>query len=81
MAAQLFHLAAEQGHLDAQWELAFMYFDGEWVQQDFEEAMRLARLAADQGHHAGQCLLGRGYLDGLGVQGRKRGTQTAPTGS
>jgi len=67
MAAQLFHLAAEQGQREAQYELARMYFEGLGMQQDYEEAMRLARLAAEQGHIGGQVLLRRGYLDGLGV--------------
>jgi hypothetical protein len=48
-AARLYRLAAEQGHVAAQFNLGSMFENGEGVAQDRGEAIRLYRLAAAQG--------------------------------
>jgi len=40
---------AEQGDVDAQFDLGVSYANGDGVPQDDAEAVRLSRLAADQG--------------------------------
>ena len=45
---------AEQGYARAQYNLAWMYSEGEGVPQDDKEAVRLYRLAAEQGHASAQ---------------------------
>ena len=70
--AQLTELAqlralAEQGDVDAQYNLGLMYDFGEGVPEDDEEAVRWYRLAADQGYANAQSTLGFMYLNGYGV--------------
>jgi TPR repeat protein len=50
LALNWFGLAAEQGYAAAQYELGRIYADGNGVEQDEAEAMRLYRLAAAQGY-------------------------------
>ena len=45
---------AKQGNADAQFQLAWLYYDGDGVPQDDTEAAKWYRLAADQGHEAAQ---------------------------
>jgi hypothetical protein len=47
-------LAAEQGHAQAQFDLAVCYIDGQGVAKDEIEATQWFRKAADQGHAAAQ---------------------------
>ena len=49
-----YHLAAEQGDADAQYLLGAVYHDGDWVDQDHEQAAQWWRLAAEQGHELAQ---------------------------
>jgi uncharacterized protein len=49
-AAEMFQLAAVQGHPLAQCNLAAMYFHGIGVEQNFEQALTLYALSADQGN-------------------------------
>ncbi len=58
---------AARGDADAQYKLAFMYYDGEEIPQDYEEAAHWFRMAADQGHHDAQLYLGLMYWLGQGV--------------
>ena len=58
---------AEAGDAVAQFNLGFMYTNGEGVPQDDDEAVRWYRLAAEQGHAPAQALLGAMYMDGRGV--------------
>jgi TPR repeat protein len=58
---------AEKGDADAQWNLAFIYIQGEGVSQDYAEALRLLRLSAAQGNPSGQAILGGLYFGGNGV--------------
>ena len=59
--------AAEQGDATAQFNLGFMYANGEGVPKDDAEAVRWFRLAAEQGDAAAQLNLGNMYADGQGV--------------
>ena len=58
---------ADQGHAIAQYNLGWMYADGEGVVEDDAEAVRWYRLAADQGHAGAQHNLGLMYANGEGV--------------
>ncbi|MDR2220364.1 MAG: sel1 repeat family protein [Methylobacillus sp.] len=59
--------AAEQGNVDAQLELGWMYENGKGVPQDYKEAITWYRKAAEQGDADGQLFLGMMYLEGKGV--------------
>lgn len=58
---------AEQGVVDAQYGIAFMYESGWGVEKDFSKAFRWYQLAAQQGHVKSQFNLGMLYRDGKGV--------------
>jgi hypothetical protein len=58
---------ADQGVAKAQYDLGFMYAEGQGVAQDYAEAARWYRLAADQGHVTAQFNLGVMYAEGRGV--------------
>ena len=59
---------AEQGNVNAQFNLGVMYANGRGVKQDDIEAVKWYRKAAEQGHAPAQALLGLAYLLGKGVQ-------------
>jgi TPR repeat protein len=65
---QLFRMAAEQGHSEAQFELGQMYAQGLGAAQQFDEAARWYLLAAKQGHAKAQFHLGFLYSHGQGVE-------------
>jgi TPR repeat protein len=50
-----------------QYRNGIMYYLGEDVPQDYEEAAKWFRLAADQGDADAQCYLGDMYAKGCGV--------------
>lgn len=52
---------------DADFSLALLYYRGQGVAQDYEEAARLLRQAADKGHAEAQATLGALYELGRGV--------------
>ena len=58
---------AEQGVVEAQYNLGVMYGTGRGVPEDDAEAVRWYRLAADQGNHLAQVILGGMYGNGQGV--------------
>jgi hypothetical protein len=66
-AAAWFRIAADQGHVGAQHNLALMYENGEGVPQDYSEAAKWYRMAAEQGNAGSQNNLGGLYESGLGV--------------
>eukprot|EP00050_Salpingoeca_kvevrii_P004125 m.243407 g.243407 ORF g.243407 m.243407 type:complete len:398 (+) comp10949_c2_seq3:667-1860(+) len=66
-AVRLYKLAADQGLVAAQHNLAVCYEYGKGVEQDQEEAVRLYRLAADQGFAPAQKILGFLFRKGTGV--------------
>jgi uncharacterized protein len=57
-------LAAEQGHADAQSNLAQIYSYGKGVPQDYKTAVKWFKLAAEQGHTHAQYNLGFMYEKG-----------------
>ena len=67
-AARWYRLAAEQGHVEAQYSLGLVYATGRGVEQDYAEAARWYRLAAEQGHPSSQFLLADLYEQGGGVE-------------
>jgi hypothetical protein len=66
-AVKWYRLSAEQGIASAQYNLGFMYSNGQGVPQDYKEAVKWYRLSAEQGHAFAQSNLGQMYLKGLGV--------------
>lgn len=60
--------AAEEGCSDAQINIARMYYDGECVEQNYEEALRWYSISAEQGNSEGQWRLGYMYAYGKGVE-------------
>jgi uncharacterized protein len=60
--------AAEQGNAEAQTKLGAMYTQGQFVKQDYAEAVKWFRLAAEQGNAAAQYFLGGMYERGQGVK-------------
>jgi TPR repeat protein len=66
-AVRFYHLAAAQGHANAQNYLGSRFMKGQGVAQDSVEAARLFRLAAEQGHAVAQINLGFLLENGQGV--------------
>jgi TPR repeat protein len=58
---------ANQGDAIAQNNFGFMYFNGQGVPQNHDEAAKWFWLAANQGVASAQALLGFMYADGQGV--------------
>lgn len=67
-AAMIYHLAAGQGNLEAQLNLALLYSDGKGVQKDLSMSIHLLLEAAAQGYGRAINNLGWAYLHGLGVE-------------
>lgn len=66
-AARLYRIAAEQGHVIAQFKLGNMYAEGRGVSRDAITAVRWYRLAAEQGESEAKIILGGFYLAGVGM--------------
>ena len=66
-AAAWLRRAADQGLADAQFILGLMYYQGEGVAKDEQEAAAWIRRAADQGLALAQFTLGLMYYEGKGV--------------
>ena len=66
-AAKLYSLAAMQGHLEAQIQLAHMHQVGVGVKKDYSIAFDLFRKASTQGSAIAQLRLGRMYSSGEGI--------------
>ena len=73
-ALREFTVAAEEGLVVAQFNLAILYFSGRGVERNFDEAFRWTSAAADQGHTQAQFNLGALYYQG---QGTRRDRETA----
>ena len=58
---------AEQGDPEAQFNLGRIYYHGQGVPENYDEAARWMRRAADQGYANAQYALGVNYFDGKGV--------------
>ena len=61
-------LLAEQGHADAQYQLALLYRNGMGVPQSDKTSIKWGIKAAEQGHARAQYGLGYQYDNGRGVQ-------------
>jgi len=66
-AAECFRRAAEQGHVNAQYNIGIMYERGNGVKQDYKEALKWYHKAAEQGKAEAQHNIGIMYADGQGV--------------
>jgi len=66
-AAKWYRKSAEQGYAKAQYELGYMYYDGEGIEKDYSEALKWLRKSADQGNSDAQNALGHMYYLGDGV--------------
>ena len=64
---RLFRPLAVGGNATAQYNLGFMYANGQGVPQDYREAVKWYRLAAGQGAATAQFALGVMYVNGQGV--------------
>ena len=60
--------AADDGIVAAQSKLAYFFWLGDHVAQDFDEAAVLAKKAADQGDAQAQCIYGLCLQDGYGIK-------------
>lgn len=59
---------AEKGNIDAQYNLAVMYANGQGVPKDYSEARNWLRKPIKQGHSGAQFFLGLMYANGQGLQ-------------
>ena len=66
-AFKWFHMAAQQGHTEAQFNLGTLYYDGAGVVQNNKKAFKWFREAAAQGNAGAQHQLGFMYFNGEGV--------------
>ena len=66
-ALRLWKPLAEQGNLDAQWWLGWMYRNGDGTPKDYKTAFKYYKLAAEQGYTPAQYELGEFYQYGYGV--------------
>jgi TPR repeat protein len=67
-AVEWYQRAGDQGNVQAEIDLAFMYSHGQGLQKDYTRAVDWYQRAADQGDSAGQDSIGFMYLHGQGVQ-------------
>ena len=58
---------AEQGDVEAQYNLGVMYYKGEGVSKDYKEAVKWFRLSAEKTYAGSQNNLGGMYYKGQGV--------------
>ncbi len=71
-AARWFRQAASQGHIDAQFRLAVMLWEGDGVLEDRREALRWLRKAAAAGHAEAQFHIAKAFDKGHGVRQDKK---------
>jgi hypothetical protein len=67
VAIEKFQKAANQGNVDAQSALGFMYNEGAGVSQNYTKAIKWYKMAAKQGNLFAQFTVGYMYLEGQGV--------------
>ncbi len=61
-------LSAEAGNWVAQCELGVLYRDGNWIEQNLQEAVQYFRLAVDSGYRRAMVELGKMCKLGQGVE-------------
>jgi uncharacterized protein len=66
-AAYWYEKAAEQGHQEAQYNLARLYASGQGVPRDQGQALRWVRASASQGYAPAQARFGMRYATGNGI--------------
>ncbi len=66
-AVKLYRKAADQDDARAQFNLGFMYYNGQGVPQNHAPAMKWYRMAAEQGHVGALYYLGLMYAKGEGL--------------
>lgn len=66
-AAYWYQLAADQGHAEAQFNLARLYSTGQGVKREQEQATRWMSAAATQGFAPAMAALGSRYASGTGI--------------
>ncbi len=67
-AFTIFEDLASKGDIEAQYNLGFMYYNGEGVRQDYKKAFEWYEKAATQGFAEAQSNLGLMYVKGEGVR-------------
>ena len=67
-AYRVFQKLAEEGNLEAQFPLGFMYDFAEGIPENDREAVKWWHRAAGQGHRGAQLVLGIKYREGAGVR-------------
>ena len=67
MNIEKLELKVEQRDAEAQYNLGLMYYKGQGVPQNYEQAAYLFKKAAKQGHRNAQDKLGGMYYNGKGV--------------
>ena len=60
-------MASEQNYAESQFHLGLLYYNGEGVNQDIEEALKWYHKAAAQDYPDAQNMLAYMYLEGKGV--------------
>jgi TPR repeat protein len=60
--------ATDKGHVEATYNLGYMYASGRGVKQDYKKASALCQKAADQGYVRALYDLGVMYENGIGVK-------------
>ena len=68
LAFTMFFSAANDGHLEAQFSLAYSYDVGRGTTRDYVKAVEWYKKAANSGHTIAMNNLGLKYLNGLGVE-------------
>ena len=63
----LLRTAAETGNMKAQYDLALMYYTGQGVPQDYQQAVRWYAKAAEAGNTKAQYNLAAMYFEGKGI--------------
>jgi TPR repeat protein len=59
--------AAEQGNVDSQLQIGFMYYEGDKVNKDYQQASYWLKKAAERGDDLAQTMLGMMHLRGEGT--------------
>lgn len=67
-AAKYLQLAADQGHVGAQYSIGYYYKQCKGAKRDYETAAKYYQLAAEQGHTKAQVAIGFLYGEGQGVK-------------
>ena len=60
-------MAAFNDHSEAAYWLGKCYLNGQYVEKDYEQAIRFFKMAADNNHSEAAYWLGQCYLNGQGV--------------